>query len=46
MHNEKNEKCIQWTEFKSFSHKWFPILQSDLSELTSTDGSVMATGSD
>lgn len=46
MHNEKNAKCVHWTMFKSFSHKWFLILQSDLSELTSTNGNVMATGSD
>lgn len=46
MHNEKYEKCIHWTEFKSVSRKWFLILQSDVSELTLTDGNMTATGSD
>lgn len=43
---KKNEKCIHWTEFKYFSHKWFLILQSDVSGLTLTDGNMRATGSD
>lgn len=45
MHNEKILKTGLSLNLFFFLHKWLPVLLAGLSESTSADGNVMATGS-